>query len=532
MNLVRSLASVSGMTLMSRVLGFVRDVLIANFLGAGVYADAWAVAFRFPNLFRRFFGEGAFNSAFVPLFSKRLEGEGQAAALRFAAESQAVLGTALLILSVVVIAFAPWVMIVIAPGFLFAPGEAVSVAGAFARVASGEVPEKYAITVAFTRIAFPYLMFVSLVALLSGILNSLGKFALAAFAPVLLNIILIGALFVLTPFVNSPGHALVWGTFAAGIAQFAVLVWGCRRAGMMPPLRLPRMTPGVRRLITLGIPGVIAGGITQINIVVGTMIATLEDGAAALLYYADRIYQLPLGLIGVAMGVVLLPNLSRRLRAGDEDGAHYALNRGAEIALLLTLPAAAALMVIPVPIIRVLFEHGAFGFDASIGTAAALFHFAWGLPAFVLIKVLQPPFFAREDTRTPMLFGGVQTAVNIVLAIVLFREIGFVGIAIATSAGAWVNAGLLAMRLKQKGLARMDARLVQRLPLIVLSSLIMAVGLYGGALLLEGLWAAGPLIEIAALSGLTLGGMALYGAAAAATGAARPADLKASLKRA
>ncbi len=529
MNLLKGAATVGGMTMISRVLGFVRDILIATFLGTGPVADAWVVAFRFPNLFRRFFAEGAFNSAFVPLYSKRLEGEGPAAAKSFAEEAQAGLGSALLVFTLVLVIFMPWAMIVLAPGFLFGEGEGFDLGVALGRIANGEVPDKYALTVLFTRITLPYLFFVSLVALLSGILNSIGRFFLAAAAPVLLNVILIAALLFLAPHVPSPGHALVWGVFAAGLAQFLTLVWGCRRAGVMPAPRMPLWTPGVKRLVTLGVPGVIAAGITQINIVIGTMIATLEAGAASLLYYADRIYQLPLGIIGVAMGVVLLPDLSRRLRAGDEAGAQASQNRAIELSMLFTIPAAVALAIIPLSVVIVLFEHGALTRADSQGAAMAVAAFAAGLPAFVLIKVYQPGFFAREDTKTPMYFAAAQTVVNIALSIFLFHLIGFVGIAIATSVGAWVNTALLAARLRRDGHLRLDKRLKKRLPRIVLASAVMGAGLWAAQPYLLPLLDRGLGAGVAGLALLVAGGLVLYGALVLLTGAAKFPELKESL---
>ncbi|HDL16512.1 MAG TPA: murein biosynthesis integral membrane protein MurJ, partial [Rhizobiales bacterium] len=387
MKLYRSFATVGAMTMVSRVLGFVRDIFIASVLGTGMVADAFFVAFRFPNLFRRLFAEGAFNSAFVPLFSKKVEGDGARAARQFANEALSGLVAVLLLVTAIAEISMPWLMYAIAPGF------------------TGN-PEKFDLAVLLTRIAFPYLLFVSVVALFSGMLNALHRFAVAAFAPVLLNVVLISVMAGVSwaGFGNTPeaGEALAWGVALGGVAQLLVLVFWARRAGIGLRLQRPRMTPGVRRLVTLGIPGVIAGGITQVNLLIGTIIASMQDSAVSWLYYADRIYQLPLGLVGIAIGVVLLPDLSRKLRASDGDGALHSQNRSLELSLLLTLPAAVALMVMPYPIIQVLFERGAFSEADTVATATALAAFAAGLPAFVLVKVFSPGFFAREDTRTPM----------------------------------------------------------------------------------------------------------------------------------
>ncbi len=454
MALVRSFLVVGANVLGSRVLGFVRDVLIASSLGAGGLADAWVVAFRIPNLFRRIFAEGAFNSAFIPLFAGRLEMEGEASAKRFAEESFSALLAALVVVTLVAEIAMPWLMHVIAPGF-------------------AAEPAKFRHAVLFTRIALPYLVFISLIALMSGMLNSLHRFALAAAVPMLLNVVLIGALLFLTPLVPSAGHALVAGVALAGLVQFLVTVYGVSRIGMMPRLVRPRLTPGVRRLIQLGVPGVVAGGITQVNILIGTMISTYEPGAASVLYYADRIYQLPLGVVGVAIGIVLLPELARRLRSGDSAGAQDGQNRALEFALLLTLPAAVALIVIPGPITNVLFERGAFTPEDATRTARALMAFGFGLPAFVLVKVFSPGYFAQEDTVTPLRYAGTSIAhQHCAEPPFLFPS--------------WVSA-LSALRSRPRSqarstrrfwasrsagasLLRFDRRLVTRLPRIVLAS--------------------------------------------------------------
>ncbi len=506
-NLLKDTAIVGGMTLISRILGFVRDILIATILGAGPVADAFVVAFRFPNLFRRLFAEGAFNAAFVPLFAKRLEGEGERAARLFAQDSLAVLLAALIVFTVVAEIFMPAIVSVMAPGFV-------------------EDPDKFTLTVLFTRLALPYLLFMSLTALYTGVLNSVGRFAAAAAAPALLNVVLITALLVAVPHLPTAGHALVYGVLVAGILQFLVLVVAAARAGYSFALPAPRLTPGVRRLVRLGVPGAVSGGITQINIVIGTMIASLQAGAPAYLYYAERVYQLPLGMIGIAMGVVLLPAVARQLRAGDEAGAQSSQNRALELSMLLTLPAAAALLAIPMLIVTVLFEHGQFTHDSARAVARALGAFAAGLPAFVLIKVFSPGFFAREDTRTPMIFAAISVAVNILLSLVLFFQIGFLGIPIATTLASWVNASLLGVRLMRLGHFKADARLKSRLPRIVLASAAMGALLWFAASQVMPLVPRLFVTEVAALAGLVVGGLAVFVVLAFAFGATKREDLK------
>ncbi|QPC43422.1 murein biosynthesis integral membrane protein MurJ [Kaustia mangrovi] len=468
MNLIRSAATVSGLTTASRVLGYVRDLLIAAVLGASPVADAFVVAFRLPNLFRRLFAEGAFNSAFVPLFAKQLEGAGEDGARRFGEEVLSALFATLVAFTALAELAMPLLVYVIAPGF-------------------AEHPEKFDLTVLLTRIAFPYLLFMSLVAFYSGVLNSLGRFAAAAAAPILLNIVLIGVLIVVASLgwgaEPRSGQAIVWGIAAAGLVQLAMLVVAARRAGVSFRLARPRLSPGVRRLLALGIPGVIAAGITQFNLLIGTIISSLQSGAPAWLYYADRIYQLPLGMVGIAIGVVLLPDLSRKLKADDAAGVMRTQNRAVELSMLLTIPAAVALIAMPLPVVHVLFQYGAFTAGDTTATAQALAAFALGLPAFVLIKVFSPNYFAHEDTRTPMLYAGAGMLVNVAGSLAMFFVIGHVGIALATSLAAWVNAGLLGRTLGLRGQFAPDDRLVRRLPRVLLASLVM-----GGVLIALVVW--------------------------------------------
>ncbi len=518
MSLLKSAFTVGGLTMVSRVMGFVRDVLLASVVGTGPVADAFVVAFRFPNLFRRLFGEGAFNAAFVPLFAKRLEGEGPVAARRFGEEVLAALLFALLVFLAIAEIAMPVLMYAFAPGF-------------------ADDREKFDLTVTMTRIAFPYLAFMSLVALLAGVLNSLHRFAAAAAAPILLNIVMITVLGLITfagwGATPRTGQALVWGVCFAGLAQLVMLWVAAHRAGMTLLLQRPRMTPGVRRLIALGIPGVIAGGITQVNIVVSTIIASLQDSAPSWLYYADRIYQLPLGVVGVAIGVVLLPELARRLRAGDGDGVANSQNRAVEFAMFLTVPSAIALMAMPYPVIQVLFERGAFTAADTKATADALAAFAAGLPAFVLIKIFSPGFFAREDTRTPMYFAGASVVINIVLALALFPWIGHVGIALATTLAGWANAGLLAVTLTRRGHFHSDGRLRRHLLIMLALSLVMGAAVFAGASYAIDTFrdAAGLTVRAGLLASLIAGGAVIYLGGAHLTGIFTTGDLRKSLKR-
>lgn len=518
MSMLRSAATVGGLTLISRVLGFIRDQLIAFALGTSFVAEAFFVAQRFPNLFRALFAEGAFNNAFVPLFAKRVEGEGEANAREFAIEVFSFLLAWLLIFSAAAMIAMPVVIYVIAPGFK-------------------SNAETFQLTVDLTRICFPYLLFMSLTALQSGVLNSLNRFTAAAAAPILLNLVMIASNVVawILATGNSPetGYIFAWGLFASGIAQYALLTIACRRAGMRLLPRWPRLTPDVKKVIALSIPGIVSGGVMQINLVVATMIATTLPGAVAFLYYADRLYQLPLGVIGVAIGVVLLPDLSRRLRAGDDAGALNSQNRALELSMFLTLPAAIALMAIPHPIIHTVFEHGAFKRADTFAVAPALLAFASGLAAFSLSKVFQPGFYAREDTKTPMRFAVISVIVNVVGSILLSRVMGHVGIALATSLAAWTNTILLGITLSRRRLFALDDRARRRLPRIVASALGMGGMLLAGAWALEGNYAEGAGFLAAAwgLAALISGGIVSYFVLAHVTGAMPFGEIKSMLKR-
>lgn len=462
MSLFRNFVSVGALTLVSRLAGFVRDALMAAVLGTGPAADAFFAAFRFPNLFRRLFAEGAFNTAFVPMFSGALERDGEEGAKLLAARIMSWLVAMLVVVTIVVEIFMPQIMVAFVPGFV-------------------DDPEKFELTVLLTRIMFPYLACMSLMAAYGAILNTLGRFFAAAFAPVLLNIVNIAMLIPLATFwLQAPEEATIWvaiATMGGGIAQL-VLVWAAiERAGFRPRLALPRLDAEVRRFWVLAIPAILAGGITQINIFVGTIIASGADNAISVLSYADRLYQLPLGIIGIAIGTVLLPELSRHLKGGREIEARQSQDQALFVAMLLTMPAAFALSALAEPIVRVLFERGAFNALATLQTAQALIAFAAGLPAFVLIRVLQPGFFAREDTITPTIFAGVSVVANIAISLWLFPSLAHVGIAIATSASAWLNVVMLAGMLALRGHFRLTQAQWRGQLAILVISLVM-----GGAL--------------------------------------------------
>ncbi len=508
MGLLQSIATVGSFTFLSRILGFLRDILIAGILGASAGADVFFVAFKLPNLFRRLFAEGAFSLAFVPMFAGRVEEKGKKDAVAFAEAVFSVLFWALLVFVVVVELAMPLVMYGFAPGFVGDPG-------------------KFDFAVELTRITFPYLMFISLVSLMAGVLNSLGRFAAAAATPILLNLCLIGAILGLANFTETPSHALAWGVAAAGAVQFLWLYAACAREGVWLRLSRPKLTPGVKTLLSRMAPVAIGAGVYQISLLIDTVIASLlPSGSISYLFFADRVNQLPLGVIGIAVGTALLPLLSRQLRSGQAEAAAHSQNRALELVFLLTLPAAVALVVIAHPVITVLFERGAFGASQSTATAQALAVYALGLPAYVLVKALAPGFFAREDMSTPIKVGMVAVAANLVLNLILMVPLKHVGIAMATALSSWFNAGMLAYVLHGRGHLVLDQRLKSRLPRMILSAAGMGLALVLALPFLDaGL--AGDLTErVVALGLLVFGGMAVFGGLVLATGAAGLGDLK------
>ncbi len=488
MSLTRNFLSVGGLTLVSRLFGFVRDALMAAVLGISPVSDAFNAAFRFPNLFRRLFAEGAFNTAFVPMFSSALETQGAEGARELAGRIMSWLVAAILVVTILVEVFAPQIMVVFVPGFV---GDA----------------EKFELTVFLTRIMFPYLACMSLMAAYAAILNSMGRFFAAAFAPIVLNIVNIGALVPLAILTLDAPDVAFWvavATLLGGVAQLALVWWAIRRAGMVPRLRLPRFDAEVRQFWLLAVPAIIAGGITQINIFVGTIIASGADGVMSIIYNADRLYQLPLGIIGIAIGTVLLPELSRHLSAGRDLEARQSQGYGLFLSMFLSMPAAGALIALALPVVRVLFERGAFGPGDSVHVSQALVAFAVGLPAFVLIRVLQPGFFSRQDTRTPTGFAFVSLIVNIALSLALFPALRHVGIALATSIAAWVNVVLLATFLARRGHFAISPAEWRQQGLILLLTLVMSGLLWAAVMLLGPVFDPGYFFPVQALALLAL----------------------------
>lgn len=507
--LVSGFLTVGVWTLLSRVLGFVRDATIVALLGTGPLYEAYVVAFRLPNMFRRFFAEGAFNTAFVPLFSKKVEAED--GPLEFAQDAFSGLATILIGLTLLAQIFMPWLIYAIASGF------------------AGQ--EKFDIAVQFARIAFPYILFISLAALLSGVLNATGRFAAAAAAPVLLNILFISAVVIAVLIGGSVADWLIWAIPVAGVAQLALVWVAASRAGFRLTFRWPRMTNDLKRLALIATPAALAGGVVQINLVVGQQVASYYDRAVSWLYNADRLYQLPLGVVGIAIGIVLLPDLSRRLRAGDGEGGRAALTRAGELALALTIPASVALIVIPTPLVSVLFERGLVTATDTQATALAVAIYGLGLPAFVMQKVLQPLYFAREDTKTPFYFALGAMVVNAAIAIGLAPFIGWIASAVAATVAGWVMSVQLFFGVRKMGDdARFAPSFLPRIARITLASLLMGVVLWGASIMLGVLLYTDGLRYVALLVLVTVG-MVSYALFGQWTKAFRLSEFRTALRR-
>ncbi|MBV8391722.1 MAG: murein biosynthesis integral membrane protein MurJ [Alphaproteobacteria bacterium] len=515
MSLGRNIATVGFFTLLSRVVGFLRDVVLSAVLGSGPIADAFIVAFKLPNLFRRLFAEGAFSAAFVPLFARELEGEGRDAALVFARQAHACLLMVLVPFTILMIVAMPAVIWVMAPGF------------------TGD-KSIFDLAVTYGRITFPYLVFISLASLYGGVLNSIDRFAEVAFTPVLLNIVMIGTVLGLTPLMPDAGYSASIGVALAGLLQWLWLLYSCWRDGVSMRLARPRYTERVRQLVKLATPVAIGGGAQQVSTMLDVIWASLlPAGSISALYYADRVTQLPLGVIGIAIGTALLPLLARQLRAGATDAAMANQNRAIEFGLLFSLPSMAGLWILAEPMIRVLFEHGKFGPNDTLRTAGALAAYSIGLPAFMLVKALTPGFFAREDTRTPLYTAIISILVNVALNafFVLGTPLAQVGIALASSLSGWLNAAMLAIVLHRRGHWLPDTRLYARTWRIAAATVGMTGTLWLGLMALKAPLAHPTLTGVAALAAIIALGGGVYGLVGMALGVVRLGELKTSLRR-
>ena len=527
MNLLRATGTIGGLTLISRVLGMVRDMLMARYVGAGLASDAFLIAWRLPNLFRALFAEGAFAAVFVPMFNRAMtqaEAEqaqtGRAAAIDFASQILSVLFPFLTTFTAIMIAATGPIVWAMTGGF------------------PDGGPDKFALASHLTQITFPYLGLISLVSLLGGILNSLNRFWVNAAAPVLLNICMITALLLFrgqTQIETAQTQAIA--VTMSGVMQLLWLIWSCRQAGVILKLGIPKFSPDVKKLLWLIGPAAIGQGAIQFNLLISTSLAArfLNQGAVSYLYYADRLNQLPLGLIGIGIGTAILPTLSRQISSGDSGSAATTQNRAMELALLLSLPAAIALVVSATPLIRGVFEHGAFTSGDTIGTATALAAFSLGVPAYVLIKVLTPGFYARQDTKTPVRIAVISMLVNLTGNVLLIwylgKQWGHVGVALSTAVAAWINMILLYRMLRNRGQLQLDARFKAKAIRIVLASAAMGTVLWLINPFADQHMVKGVAERITALIALCSVGAGVYGVAILAFGTYHKSELKALFSR-
>ncbi|MGH6769956.1 MAG: murein biosynthesis integral membrane protein MurJ [Xanthobacteraceae bacterium] len=487
--------TVGGLTLVSRITGFARDIVLAAILGAGPLADAFFVALRLPNHFRAIFAEGAFNAAFIPAYARLNTTGGKQVAGVFADRIFTLLFVTQLVLLAIALAFTPTVIGWLAPGF-------------------ARDPERFALAVELTRITFPYLLLVSLVTLYGGILNALGRFASAAAAPILLNLSMMAAL-ALAAFFPTAGHAAAWGVFAAGCLEVLLLATDVTRRGALPAFRWPRFDEEIRYFLKRFAPATIGAAETQIALFADTIIASfLAVGALSALYYADRLNQLPIGVIGIAVGTVLLPEMANRLAAGDETGARRAQMRAIELTLLLSIPCVVAFLLIPELIMRAMFARGAFSAADAAVAGATLRAYAIGLFPFVLMRSAATTFLSRGDTWTPVKALFFAVLVNVALKILLYDQHAQVGLALATSIGGWVNLMLLTWFAMRARLFTVESELARSIARLAIAGAVLAVVLALAIRPVGALFAGwSAMRDIASLAMLAVIGAVTYGGA-------------------
>ncbi len=536
--MVRALMTLSGLTLVSRVLGLVRDMMINHYLGVGARSDAWNAAFQLPNLFRRVFGEGAFNAAFIPLYSGKLE-EGEDSAFGYGNRVVFLLALILAALFVIFFIFLKPILWMMNPGY---------------------PPETLAQTIGLSRVTLGYLFFVCLLAAFSAVLNSHKKFAAPAISYVFLNVVFILGLIIAIPFVGKENAqwVLSWSLLVAGVVQLFIVVVPAWKLGFKLKIHFPKIDSDMKRLGLLMIPGIITAGVQQANLLVGGAVASNQVGGKSLIYNADRINQLPLGLIGIAFGVVLLPEISRKIKAKNLEGAQRSLHQGMQMAMLLALPAMVGIGVLAVPIIDVLFRSGEFTILNSQMAGHALIAFSIGCPAYIMARVVQPGYFAREDTKTPMRFTFVSAGVNILLCILAWFVMGngletvsewsglnlrfmeplfggnslHVGCAIATTIAGWLNVLLLIRGLRRKGFINPDRIFWQKMVKMLISSVVMGLVIWVAAHLLHNQLFDGFRLLRALILGLIVStGIVCYLLVAHITGAVKISELKAGFKK-
>jgi len=514
MNLWKATGTIGGLTMVSRVFGFGRDMMMSRVMGASMQAEAFLLAFRLPNTFRRLFGEGAFSAGFVPLFSQRLHGEGGIEdAEQFSREVLAVFLPALIVFTIL--------FEIAMPLFVYA------IASDFAAN-----PAKFALSVTLTRITFPYLMLISMVSLFSGVLNSMSRFTAAAFAPTLLNVAMLAAMLLFPHGGTMTAYALAIGVTVGGVLQLLLLWASARRAGVSMKLHRPRMTPGVRQFLVVVIPATLGAGVYQISQFIDTFfLAKLAEGSFSHMNYADRLNQLPLSVIGTALGTAILPTVSKYIDKGEAKEAASVQGQAVELSMLLTLPAALALAVVATPLITAFFQGGRFTLEDARITGGVLSILVAGLPAYVLVKVLLPGFYGRKDTKTPVKTAGIVLVANVVLNFALIPFLQIYGLAIAIAACSWLNALMLYFILRRRGHFRIEAWLWSRIARQAAAGIAMGAALWGMRILLGG-WFSGSIGErLAGVGALVSVGGIVYFAVAWTIGAMNRDDILILLKR-
>ena len=507
MNLLRALVTVSGMTLLSRVLGFVRDFVIARAFGAGLATDAFFVAFRLPNLLRRMFAEGAFSQAFVPILAEIRNRQGDQAAHRLVNRVASLLGLVVLVVSIVGALAAPLIIHLSAPGFV-------------------DDADKFALTVSLTRITFPYILFMSLVALAAGVLNTWSRFAVPAFTPVLLNLCFIGMALFAAPWFDPPVLALGWAVFIGGLLQLGLQWPALRRIGMVPRFDLSLDDPGVRRILKLMAPAILGVSVSQISLLINTIFASfLDSGSVSWLYYADRLMEFPAGMLGVALGTILLPSLSRHHADADSRAFSDLLDWGLRLTLLLTLPAALALAMLAVPLITTLFMHGEFSAADALQTRSALIAYSVGLTGLILVKILAPGFYARQDIRTPVRIAIVTLIATQLMNLAFIGPLRHAGLALSIGLASCLNAGLLFRGLRRLEVYRPAPGWGGYLARLAVALAALALALYFGAGS-DSLWTGAPALErVLRLAAVVGGGVVVYFSVLFMLGF-RPADFR------
>lgn len=513
MKLAKAMATVAGLTGLSRVAGFIRDILTAVILGAGPMADAFFVALKLPNLFRRITAEGAFSVSFVPMYSETLEKEGAEKAAAFANNTFAVMLWSLLGFTLAAMLLMPYIITLIAPGFL------------------GDV-SRMPPAIEMARITFPYLLLMSVTALMGGMLNAHERFVPFAAAPILFNLSLIVFLLLSGLFKNA-GMAMVWGVFFAGVLQCGLLWHNLKKTGLSLQFAAPRFgDEKLKRLFILMGPGIIGAGVMHINLLADMIIASfLESGSVSYLYYADRLNQLPLGMVGIAVGTALLPMMSKAISTGERKEAWRQFNKAMELCMLLALPAAVGLFMASMPIIMTLFRHGLFGFNAAAETTSVLTAYALGVPAYIAVKIYSTAYWAHQDTMTPVKASIISTVFNIFISVflVFFAKVGVMGIAVGTAMAGWLQIVLLARGLKKNPITKLNKRFKWAIVRIILACAVMAGFLYGIKIPLVPLYLAETtslIVKILGLVAIVGGGVAVYGVAILATGVVKVGQIK------